>query len=153
MYDSRTIANYFLYLAHRDGVRITPMKLQKLVYFAHGHYLAITGKPLIRDEIEAWQYGPVIPNLYHSIKRFGSDHITDKSIIQDDHFIEQIPKDLTIKKFLNKIWDIYGNLSAVQLSKMTHEKGGPWERTWSEFSRNVDIPDDLIYDFFKSRME
>ncbi|MFQ5632018.1 MAG: Panacea domain-containing protein, partial [bacterium] len=58
MYDSRLIANYFIDFARKDGVAISPMKLQKLVYFAHGYYLAITGQPLIEEEIQAWRYGP-----------------------------------------------------------------------------------------------
>src|SRR5258708_4237314 len=70
-------ANFFLAKGLEDGVSIDPLKLQKLVYFAHGWHLAVTGKPLIDEYVEAWPYGPVIPSLYHRFKSYGADPITD----------------------------------------------------------------------------
>ncbi|MCC7437458.1 MAG: DUF4065 domain-containing protein [Armatimonadetes bacterium] len=63
-YDSRIVGNSFLDIALKDGTALTPMKLLKLVYIAHGWHLGIMGKPLISDEVQAWKYGPVIPKLY-----------------------------------------------------------------------------------------
>src|SRR5215510_7158653 len=74
-YDSKAAANWFLDL----GQPLTPMKLQKLVYFAHGWSLALTGVPLIKDAVEAWRYGPVIPALYHEFKHNGARPITDRA--------------------------------------------------------------------------
>jgi len=62
---SAAVANYFLDLGLRESIPITPLKLQKLVYFAHGWYLGFTGEPLLNEGIQAWEYGPVIPSLYH----------------------------------------------------------------------------------------
>jgi uncharacterized phage-associated protein len=59
-YPAAAIANEFIKVAKRNGVLLTPMKLQKLVYFAHGWYLALLGKPLINEPVEAWKFGPVI---------------------------------------------------------------------------------------------
>ena len=61
MYDSRTVANEFLKLADKDNDTLTPMQLLKLVFIAHGWCLGLLGRHLIKDSIEAWQYGPVIP--------------------------------------------------------------------------------------------
>src|ERR1700733_10714172 len=83
-YDARTVANYFLDLADRDSIAITPLKLQKLVYLAHGWSLAFRSKPLVRQNIEAWRYGPVIPDLYHAFKRFGGSRITQKVQTSED---------------------------------------------------------------------
>ena len=71
MYPSAAIANEFLTLSFSDQKLVSPMKLLKLVYLAHGWHLAIKGKPLIDEQIQAWDYGPVIQNLYHEIKGFG----------------------------------------------------------------------------------
>ena len=67
-FSAAAVANEFLHLAHRDDRPITPLKMQKLVYFAHGWHLAITGAPLISEPIQAWQYGPVISSLYQIFK-------------------------------------------------------------------------------------
>ena len=74
-YRACAIANYFLERAEREP--ITQMKVQKLVYFAHGWHLGITQKPLINEQVEAWPYGPVIPSLYQDLKRWGADPITE----------------------------------------------------------------------------
>lgn len=152
MYDPRTIANYFLYLAFQDRVAITPMKLQKLVYFAHGHFLAITGVALINDCIQAWRWGPVIPSLYHAIKEYGKNPIKEHIVDERYDSIEALPSSDPVKQFLNRIWSVYGKLTAIQLSNMSHEDGGPWKKVWSENQRNAEIPSKTIEEFFRERM-
>jgi uncharacterized phage-associated protein len=78
MYDAIAIANYFIEKSLATGKRLTPMQLVKLVYIAHGWYLARTGKPLLADAVQAWQFGPVIPTLYHEFKQFRDGQITRK---------------------------------------------------------------------------
>ena len=57
------VANAFLKKSQKDGTIITQMKLQKLVYIAHGWMLGLSGKPLVNQEPEAWERGPVFPQL------------------------------------------------------------------------------------------
>jgi uncharacterized phage-associated protein len=61
-YPIEAIANSILDECEKRGIRLTPMKLQKLLYLAHGYYVAITGQPLIDEDFEAWKYGPVAPS-------------------------------------------------------------------------------------------
>src|SRR5438093_7141533 len=75
-YGAKAIANYFLELAEVKDQKIDPMKMQKLVYFAHGWCLALKEAPLITEKIEAWAYGPVIRTLYGAFKDLGSRDIT-----------------------------------------------------------------------------
>lgn len=52
------------------------MQLQKLVFLAHGYYLASTrGVPLVDEPFEAWDYGPVCRNLYYEFRDFGRQPI------------------------------------------------------------------------------
>ena len=37
------------------------MQVLKLVYYCHAWMLGLYGRPLIRQPIEAWRYGPVVP--------------------------------------------------------------------------------------------
>ena len=71
-YSSEKIANFFLGLAQKEQVELTPLKLQKLLYFAHGWHLVLDsdGDPLLDEDIEAWKYGPVVPSIYHKFKEF-----------------------------------------------------------------------------------
>ena len=61
---------------------VSPMKLQKLVYFAHGWHLAIHNRPLVNEQVEAWKFGPVFSDLYHQIKSFGNEKI-DRYIVKN----------------------------------------------------------------------
>ena len=68
-YSSKAVANSFLDIAEAGNVNdISPMKLQKLVYYAHAWHLAFLGQPLIREEVQAWKFGPVIPDVYFNIQ-------------------------------------------------------------------------------------
>jgi uncharacterized phage-associated protein len=155
-YDSRAVANYFLALGKRDGQCIEPMKIQKLVYFAHGWNLAIFSEPLIEDKIEAWRWGPVIPALYHSFKEFGSGPITRAAVDWNwDHFVEPSidRKEEGAKRsisLIERIWLEYGRFTGIKLSNMTHEPGTPWDQTWFKEPgrKGVDIDDATIKDYF-----
>lgn len=63
------VAKYLLILVDREaGDAITQLKLQKLMYIAQGIHLALYDKPLLKEEIEAWQHGPVVRELYNEFK-------------------------------------------------------------------------------------
>jgi uncharacterized phage-associated protein len=55
---------------------MTPLKIQKLVYFLHGWHLAVRADPAIGESFEAWPYGPVLSSLYQQFKGFGRSPIT-----------------------------------------------------------------------------
>src|SRR5438093_6238406 len=116
-YSPFAIANYFIEKSAETGVPLSPMKLIKLVYLAHGWHLALTGKPLITEPIEAWKYGPVIASLYHVFKRYGNGNLPITAKVST----AVLPDDPDLKKLLDKVWDSYGKYSAVQLSTLTHQ--------------------------------
>lgn len=152
-YDALAVANEFLKRANRDGVSLTPMQLQKLVYIAHGWCLAIFDKPLIKDRIEAWDFGPVIPRLYHQFKRYGHKSIreyaakmtTDGSLVyQSEPSIGNCPS--YISDLLDKVWEVYGSKDGLALSVLTHQPDSPWTTMKAKYPResSVRIPDELI---------
>jgi uncharacterized phage-associated protein len=72
-YSSKAVANTFLDIAKANNVAdISPMKLQKLIYYAHAWHLAFLGQPLIKEEVQAWKFGPVIPDVYFEFKECGN---------------------------------------------------------------------------------
>jgi len=78
MYSALTIANFFVRKGLLEKITVSPMKLQKLIYFAHGWHLAFFDKPLIKEDIQAWAYGPVIPAIYHIYKNYGNTTIKEE---------------------------------------------------------------------------
>lgn len=157
MISPKSIANYFLELAAASGQAISPMKLQKLVYYAHGWYAGYTNMPLIDEPVEAWQYGPVIPSLYHEFKPFGSSNIQGKAKdFTPSGFCETpSPTDPNIRSFLENVWRNYGPYTGIALSEMTHATGTPWYETWSRCAgmKGVDIPFEVIQRHFKEAIE
>jgi len=157
LYSPKSIANYFLDLASSKGQAISPMKLQKLVYYAHGWYAGYTGQPLINEAVEAWQYGPVIPSLYHEFKRFGAGAIGAKATDWEGLKLCEVapPADSSLRTFLDNIWNSYGQFTGIKLSELTHAPDGPWDQTWREAAgtRGVDIPFPRIAEHFRTAIE
>lgn len=131
-----------------------------LVYIAHGWYLGLTGTPLINEAPEAWEIGPVIPTLYHSLKIYGNDPIRDKILkpesgtSPDQTAAYALPAESEILKFLNGVWQAYGSFSDSELSTLTTKTETPWHKTWSEqgasYSNGVDIPESWIQDHYRT---
>ncbi|NRA48670.1 MAG: SocA family protein [Phaeodactylibacter sp.] len=156
-YKSVSIANYFIEKAIYDGVEITPMKVLKLVYIAHGWYLAVADNPLITEQTEAWKYGPVVPNVYHTFKAYGKNdiseiHQSDVVIRKDFRLLKEDDKTLL---FLDRIWEVYKKFSGGQLSSLTHQKDTPWYITWNKNGGSLKdgaiIANRLIKQYYKEK--
>lgn len=172
-YKSDAIANFFI--AH-DGAaeaKLTPMKLQKLVYFSHGWHLATTDLPLIEEPVQAWQYGPVIVSLYHALKAHQNTPVTNPiqtfdwvrengkpveplRISSKVRTISDHPDEMEFSEaLLERMWKVYGHHSAIQLSKMTHEEGSPWDQVSKKFPgtlpQGLEIPNELIREYFAQK--
>ena len=146
-YEVQVVANDFLDLARRDGEILDPMKIQKLVYLAHGWNLALHGPSLIKQDVEAWPYGPVIRNLYDEFKKYRASPITEKA-----HTPEGVePIDANSKRLIEAVWSKYRPYSAIQLSMMTHEAGYAWDLTIKDRGPYSIIPNDIIRDEFMRR--
>jgi len=104
-----TIADEILKIAKRAGKSLTPLQLMKLTYIAHGWSLGLGRGDLFRNRIEAWKYGPVIPDLYHATKCYGRDPIP-LSLVQE----ESSSVDDETKQFLESVFDRYGKFSGVR---------------------------------------
>jgi uncharacterized phage-associated protein len=115
-------ADWFLAWAEHVDADISNLKLQKLLYYAQGHYLGRFKKPLFSDPIEAWAHGPVIPHIYRSYKQYGKAPInTFKAIPSDFDWDNFTP----ISDYLMDVWNKYGHLAAWTLREKTHTET-PW---------------------------
>jgi|GEM_PF-483213 len=136
------VANYFLVLVDREaGDVITQLKLQKLIYFAQGIHLALFDKPLFEEEIEAWEFGPVVPKLRIPFGNLKRVPIPAPSEMDFDIYTEQQ------KHFIYKIYSIYGEISAHSLSDLTH-----MHSIWQEAIKRKDttITKQEMHKFFQN---
>ena len=70
------VCNNILTRAFQENIPVSPMKLQKLMYFVSCEYVKATGKDLLSENFGVWQYGPVLPSLYDEFKSFHDQPIT-----------------------------------------------------------------------------
>jgi uncharacterized phage-associated protein len=147
MADVIDVANYILEISREESEDgeyelISHMKLQKLIYFCQGYSLALYGKPLFPEPIEAWTHGPVCPKLYHILKGYGALPIT-ASIDPEKIMLNEHDRQL-----IGMVYDSYGQYSASRLRQITHE-----EDPWKNARINTTIPLETMLRYFESRIE
>ncbi len=161
MYKAQEIAKWFLYknyaeqkekVASNDDYEvydgITHLKLQKLLYNAQGVYLAIRGEEIFGDDLEAWEHGPVVREVYDTYCVFGKSPIIIPSTPENDKIVRKIESDAKVKEILDMVYDNFSIYTAWQLREMSHVKGGPWDKT----KRNEAIDIDLIKQYFENEV-
>lgn len=136
---AKAVAYYCQYYL---GEPITHMKLQKLLFFAQKKRISNNDKQcLFPDEIEAWQYGPVIPSVYHVLDKFGNKPIKIHEEFGRTAFNSLSPED---KDAIIKTCDDFRNFSAWTLSEISHRKGSAWATAmtnynpWNNFKPTID---------------
>jgi len=144
------VARYLIEQAAREEEPdlLTSARLQKLLYYAQGWYLAVFGQPLFSEPIEAGLHGPVVREVLQQFRDYGNQGI------------EPIPGDAnplpTLETmFLAAIWQRYREHSSTKLRLMTYEES-PW-RTAREGAgpgkaENREIPPNVLRDDFRTRL-
>ena len=117
---------------------ITPLKLQKLLYYIQGMALRIYGKPAFTNNISAWQYGPVVEEVYQQYK--GRNPISTPKI---DYEVCD-----GLKKIIELVVSSYGQIEAGSLIDLTHD-----EDPWINSVNSGIISIDLIKEYFNKVYE
>ncbi len=138
MYPALDIAKYIITYSSEQNKAISNLKLQKLLYFLWIDFYKDTKTWLFRDDICAWQFGPVVPESYYEFCSYAGLPINK---------IFSTSIDASDKEKLNKIINDYIDISAYNLVEKTHKEGTPWSIIYNRGlgSREV-IPFDLIVD-------
>lgn len=144
MYRALEVAKWFLqynaleqHVSGEDVEGISNMKLQKLLYYAQGAYLAMYDGPLFSDDIVAWQHGPVVVEVYEKYKVFRAN-----SIVENDQDLIEV--DAKTQEVLEWVYNEFGQYTAWALRNMTHK-----EAPWRETPMNGVISVDSIKKYFK----
>lgn len=145
-YSALTVSKHFLSIPDDDaGELVSNLKLQKLLYYAQGHAVAMNGpdSPLFNDRIFAWKHGPVVKTVYNYYADFQNGALPREAPPQLDG---------STRDFLNEIYRVYGRFSAWALREMTHREQ-PWLAHYRPNVKDIEIPRADLAAFFRSNVE
>ncbi len=128
MLTAKNVASYFIEKSSKldEDNDLTNLKLQKMLYYTQVENLKETGKAAFSDEIEAWQYGPVVRSVYDWLKSCGP-----YTISSFDVEIDRYTLDKKAEALLDSVWNKYSKYSASYLVKKTHDGSlSPWESVY-----------------------
>ena len=150
-YPASVIAYDFVRMGIAEQNQVTQMKLHKLIFFAHGLYLASLDAPLINEYFEAWKFGPVVPSVYHEYKLYGSGPISNFDFTPYGYLdipdLNQI--DEQSKSVIDIAWKTLNKFDGIQLSNWTHNPDSAWSKHYKPDIQSVLIPNEDIKAYFK----
>lgn len=146
-YNVLEICRHVINYSNEHDYGISNLKLQKVLYFIQAYFLInkIDHTPCFDEKIEAWDFGPVVPEAYHEYKQYGSGDIptiksyflfdngniwNSKRVEYDNDIIS--PDD---KKLIDKVIDKFANYSATDLVSLTHRQS-PWIDAYAPYQNN-----------------
>lgn len=151
MYEALAIANYFL---DRFNNKLNPMKLEKLCFFAYMWNLVLYKNPLFIEMILVDEFGIRIISIYNEFRLAGNDVIRSKGLIYDfdsDKFVKAKINmdDVQTVNLLNKIIEVYGDYSSLELSAILRKEDGLFDIINKQYPnrRYMNIPDKLIQEY------
>ena len=147
MYNALSVARHIIDYSHEIEYGISNLKLQKLLYFVQAEFLVSTQdhSPCFSDTIEAWDFGPVVPAVYHHYKVYGSAIIPTSNIVQSSLFEQPIAEG--DKQLINAVVDKLIGYSASTLVNVTHNQA-PWKDAYVRGYNNP-ISNQAIRAFFE----
>lgn len=110
---------------------VTPLMLQKLLYFIQGIYSALCGRPMFAEDCEAWVHGPVYPEVYNLFRDFKYNPIEDARFAVLYGTAEKLTEEE--KKVIDLVLDTFGVYGGKTLERITHS-----ERPWREARKGYD---------------
>jgi len=134
------IANNFLRKGKEENIDITPLKLQKLVYFLYKRYLQKTKELLFSERFETWKYGPVVPSIYSEFSSYGNTPIQTFAKDSQDNIYFATERG-EFGECMKYVWANYKSFTGEKLSEFTHEPNTAWSKAKEKQSVFLDIED------------
>lgn len=143
MYSALDVAKYIIWYCKEEEYSISNLKLQKLLYFVQAQFLVVTGHPIFNEKIEAWDFGPVVPEVYQHFKLWGSSEIP--RIVANQANNKILIKD---QEVIDEILGVCAPYSANTLVDITHHQD-PWQDAYKKYRNNV-ITKKSIKEYFEN---
>lgn len=125
--------------------KLTQLSVHKGLYLAHMTHLGKHGEPLISERFQAWDYGPVVPSLYSSLKMFG------RRPVKDIFWVDPIDPDGSAANIIKSIAKQIRDIPAGALVHFTHDPKGAWAKNYQPGVRGIEIPNQDILEEYHWR--
>ena len=157
-YNVLDVCRHIINYSNEHDYGISNLKLQKVLYFAQAYFLLeMNGRTACFDaKIEAWDFGPVVPEAYREYKQYGSGDIPtiesyivfDENDICNSRRVEFEDTAITDedKVLIEKVVDKFADYSATDLVSLTHRQS-PWIDAYVPYQNN-EITIDAIKAYF-----
>lgn len=126
-------------IAEHSNWTLSNLSLQKLTYLAQMMHIGETDQPMFAEDFEAWDYGPVVPKLYHNLKMFGADPVERYSSLT---CMKSPTADQ--KRIIADVTDFGVQKKPGELVSITHWKNGAWAKVYAKNIKGLTIPKQLI---------
>lgn len=135
------------YLCEESNWKLSNLQLQKILYMADMNFVGQGNSRLVDEDFEAWDYGPVLPSLYHKCKAFGSKPVPDvfwgaQDIAGTDE-----------ARILQLAWSKLKSASPGQLVNATHSNLGAWVRRYVAGAKQIKILTQDMIDEYARRTQ
>lgn len=145
MYSVINVAEHIIMYYNRMNKTISNLKLQKILYFVQAEFLVSKDEPCFEERIEAWDFEPVIPEVYHKYKVFGGASIPH---VEKEYVSPFKPND---QELIEGIVKECAKYSASTLVEITHRQT-PWQEVYSPHCIGI-ITNESIKRFFKENKQ
>ena len=104
---------------------VTPLALQKLLYYIQGIFMSVFGDELFDEDCTAWVHGPVYESVYELFKTFKYNPIDDhRFVLLKDRFKKLNEEE---KEIVDLVVNTFGLYSGKALERITHQEE-PWKQ-------------------------
>lgn len=164
MHNPMDIADYFVQSSLKQKLEINNLKLQKLLYYFYAKYLVEGKGNPFSEKFEKWQYGPVLPDVYHTYKQFYGSEITtvpnrylfnnENNTFEVHEFDEEtLPPEMKmeIDEFVMRL----GKYDAFELVERTHQHDD-WKNDESKIQaglQHIKYDDKVTLEYFNNHIE
>ncbi len=142
MYNVLDIAQYIIRRCNEQNQPISNLRLQKILYFVQAEFLVSKGEPCFNERIEAWAFGPVVPEVYHRYKGYGAASIP---FVTTSPFIRLLCEE--DQNLIDRVIDETSKYSVTTLVDITHNQT-PWINAY-RLGFNCPITNESIKSFFE----
>ena len=113
---------------------VTPLMLQKLLYFIQGVYSALYGRPIFAEDCRAWIHGPVYPEVYDLFRDFKYNPIDDARFALLEGTADALTEDE--KKVIDLVVNTFGMYGGKVLERITHNED-PWKNARKGYGDSI----------------